>query len=687
MKKITRLFILAAIMLAWGSNVSELNAAAYCQAPITATDGVTTVKLSCQLISAGNYQIKVESDVAMTNFAAGVYCNINGVGGNQVIALPGYVRSSDGKTITVNIPSSSAPNLYTPLYILMPGEKNFAWPTGITWGTCVAQTDFTLPVMGTATLVGSPTYNSANVTFTGTDDVTSPVTNYVLSDAANSITNKVVAVDASGNGTITGLNPATTYNFTVKARDAAFNISANSASLQLTTVARPSECSGDRGHFGNPTVKKIHYTIQYIGSNVIYTVTPFDAVARTISMCEVQTTAGNNAMTIAADGKSATYTKTGLTAGTNVGVLFMYKLDNMPGNEMTADNSALTNANVIYYKVGECAISDTQAPTAFTATKGTVGAMSVELLLNATDNLGIIAYTVSYGSGPTIVTQNGTSGVQKSFIVSGLDPSTEYTFSIVAKDAAGNSATNSETIIATTTAFAAAPTPTVDASKVISIFSDTYTTTPNSRQDWYGNNFSMLTLADNNSITKNSSICCFGYEFTAKPINVSAMNKLHVDIYPETLASMSLGITDGADRMKNGITLIANQWNSVNLTLSELTGANLATVNQVGFWNLNGTFYLDNLYFYNDTPTGLTSASVENGISCYPNPVTDQLTINAKSEISQVIVRNLLGQTVKTVSVNGLEKSIDVSAISAGNYFVSIKLANGQSATQKFVKL
>jgi hypothetical protein len=36
-------------------------------------------------------------------------------------------------------------------------------------------------------------------------------------------------------------------------------------------------------------------------------------------------------MTIAGDGKSATYTMSGLSVGTNVGVLFLYSLDNMPG--------------------------------------------------------------------------------------------------------------------------------------------------------------------------------------------------------------------------------------------------------------------------------------------------------------------------------------------------------------------
>jgi len=74
-------------------------------------------------------------------------------------------------------------------------------------------------------------------------------------------------------------------------------------------------------------------------------------------------------------------------------------------------------------------------------------------------------------------------------------------------------------------------------------------------------------------------------------------------------------------------------------------------------------------------------------IKCYPSQVIDRLNVRADSQISQVTVRNLLGQSVKSVVVNSTEKTIELSAVSAGNYFVTVKLANGQSATQKIVKL
>lgn len=100
-----------------------------------------------------------------------------------------------------------------------------------------------------------------------------------------------------------------------------------------------------------------------------------------------------------------------------------------------------------------------------------------------------------------------------------------------------------------------------------------------------------------------------------------------------------------------------------------------------------GTSYIDNISFSDGTTAVKTVSADINAITCYPNPAINQINISAKSEISQVIVRNLLGQSVKTIAVNGLKKTIDLSTISSGNYFLTVKLADGQFTTQKIVKL
>lgn len=100
-----------------------------------------------------------------------------------------------------------------------------------------------------------------------------------------------------------------------------------------------------------------------------------------------------------------------------------------------------------------------------------------------------------------------------------------------------------------------------------------------------------------------------------------------------------------------------------------------------------GTTYIDNITF-SDGTTGFNSVSADiYKVTCYPNPAAKEINVSAAAEINQVIVRNLLGQSVKEVIVNGLEKSIDLSAISSGNYFLTVKFADGKISTQKFVKL
>ena len=338
--------------------------------------------------------------------------------------------------------------------------------------------------------------------------------------------------------------------------------------------------------------------------------------------------------------------------------------------------------NIVY--TPDVVVPDTEAPAAFTATAGAVSSSDAVLKLNATDNSGNVKYTITYGT--TVLNTSGTSGVEKLYTVTGLTASTAYNFSVVCKDAAGNPAANNPIVVPVTTsaAMAAAPVPTLAADNVKSVFSDTYTPEPSTLQDWYGNTFSTVSLGGNETL-KNTSICCFGYEFTAKPIDLSSMTKLHVDIYPVTLASMTIGIVANGEFKKSGIALTAGQWNSIDVTLADLVGANLAAVNQVGFWDLNGTFYLDNLYFWK-VGTGFNTEKMIK-INCYPNPVVNKLTVTSPLEISELTVRNVLGQSIKSVVVNGVSQTIDLDDVAAGNYFVVAKMKNGQVSTQKFSKL
>jgi chitodextrinase len=91
---------------------------------------------------------------------------------------------------------------------------------------------------------------------------------------------------------------------------------------------------------------------------------------------------------------------------------------------------------------------DTQAPTApanLTSTAKTASTVSLSWTA-ATDNVGVTGYQVRQG-GAVIGTTAATS-----FTVTGLNPSTAYTFSVTAQDAAGNTSAASNTVTVTTDA-------------------------------------------------------------------------------------------------------------------------------------------------------------------------------------------------------------------------------------------
>lgn len=125
-KKLTILFaLLCASMMSWATD--------YCHTEMTI--GGKTIYLTCQEISAGNYQLKVECNEAMSGLG-GSFCEVNGVGGYQLNAEGHFTLSADGKTITCDIASSSAPRVYTPLYVLIDGEKNFGEISDASWAAC-----------------------------------------------------------------------------------------------------------------------------------------------------------------------------------------------------------------------------------------------------------------------------------------------------------------------------------------------------------------------------------------------------------------------------------------------------------------------------------------------------------------------------------------------------------------------
>ncbi|WP_422657702.1 lytic polysaccharide monooxygenase [Paenibacillus sp. EC2-1] len=133
------------------------------------------------------------------------------------------------------------------------------------------------------------------------------------------------------------------------------------------------------------------------------------------------------------------YTVTGLTA--NTAYTFSVKAVDAAGNESAASNIVNVTTSPV--------VVDTEAPNAPSNlhVMGATTSTSITLMWSpSTDNIGVTSYKIYRGS----VLAGTVSGTTTEYTVSGLTPSTAYTFVVSALDAAGNESTASNSASATT---------------------------------------------------------------------------------------------------------------------------------------------------------------------------------------------------------------------------------------------
>lgn len=361
--------------------------------------------------------------------------------------------------------------------------------------------------------------------------------------------------------------------------------------------------------------------------------------------------------------------------------IFQFKIVGSGGKTVYIDN---------LYFYDETTTVDTEAPTNFTASVETTASDAVTLLLNATDNSGGVNYTISYGEEPTILTTAGVSGIQKSFTITGLTAETTYTFNISASDITGNTAVNNPITLTATTlpAIPSAPTPTYDVANVISIYSETYSVLEGTNFYPWWNQTTVVTEADlsGNKALKYSNFNYMGIELGSH-IDASAMTHLHVDIYPTTETTIQLTPISPGNELPTSLgTLVPNQWNSIEIPLSTYTGVNLSDLFQFKFdGGTGGIFYMDNLFFVNKNATGVEIAD-DVKLEIYPNPAVDFINIKTNEKIATINISSILGQQVKTSTVNSPDCVLDISNLASGNYIITVISANGKSINKKFNK-
>ena len=72
-------------------------------------------------------------------------------------------------------------------------------------------------------------------------------------------------------------------------------------------------------------------------------------------------------------------------------------------------------------------------------------------------------------------------------------------------------------------------------------------------------------------------------------------------------------------------------------------------------------------------------------VSLFPNPTSDNISIKSDKHITDVLIYNTLGQTVKSASPQATNFSVETSYLNSGVYFINLK-TDTASKTLKFIK-
>ncbi|SHI45688.1 reprolysin-like metallopeptidase [Flavobacterium terrae] len=563
--------------------------------------------------------------------------------------------------------------------------------------------DTTAPTAPTNLTASGTTSSSTNLSWTASTDNVG-VTAYDVYQGAT-----VIGTTASTTYNVTGLTASTAYTFSVKAKDAAGNVSASSNTVNVTTssvsltycTSQGNNTADERigrvaiGSINNASTGTAGYenftslsTSAARSSSQTITITPTwtgtvysegYAVFIDYNQNGVFTDAGETVWTKAAStttpvSGSFTIPSTATLGATRMRVSMKY-------NGVPTSCESFSYGQVEDYTINITGgTADTTAPTAptnLTASGTTTNSTNLSWTAS-TDNVGVTGYDVYRGA--TII---GTTA-STTYNVTGLTASTAYTFSVRAKDAAGNVSASSNTVNVTT-----------------SSVSLTYCTSQ-------GNNtaderIGRVVIGSIN----NASTGTAGYEnFTTLSTNAGRGSSQTITITPTWTGTIyNEGYAVFIDYNQNGVftdpgetvwTNTASKTTPVSGTFTIPSTATLGATRMRVSMKYNGVPTSCESFSYGqveDYTINITAAAREeennsfvnttSEIRLYPNPTKDFLNISSVSEDATFRVFNLMGQIILDGKIaNG---TIDVSRLSNGNYVIEVS-NNGTSTTKRFIK-
>ncbi|MGB3605748.1 T9SS type A sorting domain-containing protein [Psychroserpens sp.] len=258
------------------------------------------------------------------------------------------------------------------------------------------------------------------------------------------------------------------------------------------------------------------------------------------------------------------------------------------------------------------------------------------------------------------------------------------------------------------TPITAAPTPTQDPANVLSVFTQiTGAPTPTSHYtDVANSNFNPNWGSNSGNVViepyggdlglRHPSLDYQGILIggAGNSIDVSSMLFLHFDYWTDGGSSLRVSVVSvSGEEYAYDIDALGaipqQQWVGIDVPLSYLTDQNPnfdfivkeLKFDQGGF----ETYHFDNLFFTTEATLNIEEVTKTN-FDVYPNPSQDLWVVKtASAEMSSIIILDVLGKRVLSLSPNTNSIEIDASRLKAGLYLAKIK-TNAGIETVKLIK-
>jgi hypothetical protein len=130
-----------------------------------------------------------------------------------------------------------------------------------------------------------------------------------------------------------------------------------------------------------------------------------------------------------------------------------------------------------------------------------------------------------------------------------------------------------------------------------------------------------------------------------------------------------------------------NNSNFTSFQVNNSANVNCVQVDDVSYSTMNWTSVDDPAVYSVDCSLSSLDEQGLLEVTCYPNPVSDQVTIVASQPIERVQIYSEIGSVVLEEVPHSLSASLNLSQLSTGVYMVHIYSESGHSTIERIVKL